>query len=392
MTETFGQLERATPESLAELGSLKWTRYPAAIGAWVAESDLGTSPSVQRALQTAVGSGLLAYPPEKLVPSLGEATAAFLSERYAWSVDPQCIFPMPDALKGLEVGIQVFTNDDSPVIVPTPAYMPFLYVPQLLGREVLDVPSRYSETGWSMDLEAIERAFQAGGRLLVLCNPHNPTGRVFTREELAALAVIVSRYDGVVFSDEVHGPLTYSGHQHIPYSSVSAEAREHSFTLVSASKAWNVPGLKCAQMIIESRTLREQWESIAPLIGHGASTLGMVANIAAYSSGIAWLDDSVAYLEDNRRTLGEMVRSRMPEVGLFDPQATYLAWLDCEALGIEGSPAEFFLDHAHVAMVDGGQCGTGYSRFVRFNFAMPRHLLVQAVEQMADSIARRIPR
>jgi cysteine-S-conjugate beta-lyase len=241
----------------------------------------------------------------------------------------------------------------------------------------------------SYDLDGIARAFADGARLLVHVNPHNPLGRVFTAEEQLALADVVEDAGARVFSDEIHAPLVHPGAVHRPYASLSPATARHTLTATSASKAWNLPGLKAAQLILTNAEDAAHWERVGALYTHGASTPGVLANTTAYDAGGIWLDGVLAYLEGNRLLLGELLADRLPGVRWTPPEGTYLAWLDCRELGLPTSAGEFFLERAGVAMVDGPECGAPGAGHVRLNFATSRPLLTAIVDRMADAVRRR---
>jgi len=378
-----------TEEGLRSAGSLKWTRFGDAIGAFVAEMDFGTAPAVTRALHASVDAGLFGYLPTQAALAMAEACAGWQSRRYGWELPAEWITPLPDVLAGLQAAIEHFTPPGSPVVLPTPAYMPFLVVPGLLGREIIEVPMVPGDDGrTTYDLDGLDRAFAAGGRLMVHCNPHNPVGRVFTEAEQLALAEVVERHGVRVFSDEIHAPLVYPGAVHRPYASLSAVTAGHTVTATSASKAWNLPGLKAAQFLVSNQTDAEHWAEVGFFAAHGAANLGVAANTAAYEEGEPWLDGVLAYLDGNRRLLGELLATRLPEVRYTMPEGTYLAWLDCRALGIEGSTGDFFLERAGVALIDGPQCGAPGAGHVRLNVATPRPVLETIVERMATALGR----
>src|SRR5690606_163934 len=238
----------------------------------------------------------------------------------------------------------------------TPAYMPFLSVPPRLGRRVIEVPSILSDGRWTMDLDAVAAAFADGAEMLVLCNPHNPLGTVATRDELLAISEIVADAGGRVFSDEIHAPLVYAPAQHIPYASISAVAADHTITAASASKAWNLAGLKCAQIIISNEADAALWERAGSWAGHGTSTIGAVANVAAYPQGEGWLAEVVEYLDGNRRLLTALVAEHLPDVRGTMPEGTYIALLDFRNTGLTGDLGAWFREHAGVAMTDGAAC------------------------------------
>ncbi|GAB3613142.1 MalY/PatB family protein [Humibacter ginsengisoli] len=376
-------------DRLREIGSLKWTMFPGKIGAFVAEMDFGCAPAIAKALHDTVDDGLFGYLPPSLSEAMSDACAAWQKSRYGWDVPAARVHPLPDVIKGLEVAIEHFSAPGSKIVLPTPAYMPFLSVPPTLGREIIQVPMLIRDGRYEFDLDGLDRAFHDGGGLLILCNPYNPLGRVFTREELLAVSEVVERNGARVFSDEIHAPLVYPDGKHVPYASVSDAAASHTITSTSASKAWNLPGLKCAQIILSNDADAEVWERIGFMASHGASNPGVIANTAAYTAGGAWLADTVGYLDGNRRLLGDLLAEHLPEIRYTAPEGTYIAWLDARALELEVPPADFFRERADVAMTDGSSCGDAGVGFMRFIFATPRPIIEQAVRQMADAVKRR---
>jgi cysteine-S-conjugate beta-lyase len=383
-----GPTYETTVARLREAGSLKWSQYPDAIGAFVAEMDFGTAPPVALALHEAVDRGLLGYLTPGLEERLAQAWCRFAKERYDWDVAPERVRPLADVAAGLQAAIEQFCEPLTPVILPTPAYMPFLFMPAELGREVIEVPMALEQGRYVYDLDALDRAFAAGGNLLVLCNPHNPIGRVLEPAEMEAIAQVVERHGGRVFSDEIHAPLVYDGHRHVPYASLSALTAGHTVTAVSASKAWNLPGTKCAQLVLSNDQDAETWVRVGRRYEHGASTLGVVAGIAAYEDGGPWLDQVLGYLEGNRRLLTELLADRAPQVGSTPPEGTYLAWLDLREAGLGEHPAEALLERTRVAVIDGPACGKAGSGFVRYNFATPRPVLEETVDRIGKALHR----
>lgn len=380
--------DELTVAELRRRGGLKWSLFPDAIGAFVAEMDFGTAPAVTEALHAAVDAAAFGYLPPALVQGMAEAYAAWSADRYGWAVPPERVRPVADVLAGLAAAIEHFSRPGSPVILPTPAYMPFLTLPPALGREVIEVPMSRDGDRYVYDLDALDAAFRAGGHLLVLCNPHNPIGRVLEPAEMTAVAEVVERHGGRVYSDEIHAPLVYEGHRHVPYASLGEVPAGHAVSATSASKAWNLPGLKCAQLVLSNDADADLWARVGPHAEHGASTLGVVANTAAYTGGAGWLDDVLAYLDGNRRLLADLVAEHLPGVRYTPPEGTYLAWLDCRELDL-AEPGAFFLERAGVALTDGLLCGVAGTGFARLNVATPRPVLVQAVEQMGAALAAR---
>jgi cystathionine beta-lyase len=389
MTGLAAALDRISVAELRQRGSLKWTLAgPEVLGAFVAEMDFGTAPAVQDALRAAIDRPDFGYLTPAAAAELSAAVATWLAG-FGWTVDPARIKPLPDVIRGLEAAIDVFTRPGSPVVLPTPAYMPFLTVPPALGRRIIQVPMVGDRGGLALDLDGIAAAFRAGGHLLILCNPGNPTGRVYTPDELRAVAEVVDRHGGRVFADEIHAPLVYPGHRHVPYASVSAAAAGHTVTATSASKGWNLPGLKCAQLIVSNEADEAAWADAALLYERGTSTLGVVANIAAFRDGQDWLAEVLGYLDGNRVLLARLLAEHLPAVRYQPPEGTYLAWLDCRQLGLGDRPGEFFLDRAQVLVNDGPAFGEAGKGHVRLNFATSRPILTQIVGQLAAAVRSR---
>jgi cysteine-S-conjugate beta-lyase len=378
-------IDQTTVAMLRARGSFKWTAPgPDGLGAAVAEMDFGAAPPILDALAGLSATANFGYLPHYLAEEMAEACAGFMARRYRWHTDPADIHPIPDVIKGLELAITHFSRPGSPVILPTPAYMPFLIVPRFLGREIIQVPMLDDGTGFfTFDLAAIDAAFRAGGQLLIFCNPCNPLGRVFRADEMAQLTAVVDRHGGRVFADEIHAPLIYPGQRHIPYAATSQTAAGHTLTATSASKAWNLPGLKCAQVVLTNEPDRQRWADMGVFASHGASNPGVVANIAAFRYGEPWLDEVLGYLDDSRRLLADLVRQHLPGVRYRPPDGTYLAWLNCTALDLPRTPGELITDRAHITVVDGPAFGIAGAGAFRLNFATPQPILVQMVEQIA---------
>ncbi|PCE14523.1 aminotransferase class I/II [Microbacterium sp. SZ1] len=376
-------------DHLRRIGGLKWSTFPDAVGAFVAEMDFGVAPGISRAVHAAVDQGLFGYLPSSVSDEMSQAAAEWMRDVYGWVVPASDIHPIADVIQGLKLAMEHFSRPGAPVIVPTPAYMPFLTVPLAAGREVIQVPMIVTEGRYTLDLDGIDAAFRAGADLLVLCNPYNPVGRVFDRDELLAVSEVVERHGGRVFSDEIHAPLVYAPEVHTPYASVSPVTAGHTVTATSASKAWNLPGLKTAQLILTNDADRATWEPIGPMESHGASNLGVIANTAAYRDDRAWLADVVQYLDGNRRFLGEALAARIPEIAYRAPEGTYIGWLDARALDLGPNPADFFREQAGVALTDGSATGTAGVGFMRFVFATSRPIIEHAVDRMAEALAKR---
>lgn len=351
--------------------------------------DFGTSPAVLDALHAGVDAMAFGYLSRPLVAGLAQACAGWLDRAYGWTVPAERIHPVGDVMKALEATLESLVPPDATVILPTPGYMPFLTVPPSIGHDVVQVPGRQASDGrWSIDLDALEGALaRTDNGLLVVCNPWNPVGTVLTRAELVAVSELVARHPGIrVFADEIHGPLVYPGAEHVPYASISDVAARHSVTALSASKAWNMPGLKTAQLILTSDEDEERWPSMQYRAANAASNLGVLASTAAFSAGQPWLDAVLDYLDGSRLLLADMIAAELPGVSHRPPDGTYLAWLDCRPLDLPTQPAEFFRQHAGVFLVDGSATGTVGAGYVRLNFATPRPILREIVRRMGAAV------
>ena len=374
--------DQRSRKSLDIPSSRKWSKHPGTIGAWVAEADFGTAPAVTEALRHAIDAEVFGYLATPLADELSDAAAGFFEDSYGWQVSPERVHHVSDVLAGLRIATR-FVTPGSPVIVPTPAYMPVLTRLPGIGHPVIQVPGTIVDGRWQHDLDAIDAAFERGAELLFLCNPHNPTGTVLTRAELLSIAEIVERHGGRVFSDEIHAPLRFDGAQHVPYASVGEAAAEHTITSTSTSKAWNVPGLKAAQLILTNEDDQRRYLDEELGEAHGAATLGVVAAIAAYRDGREWLAGAIDYLADNRAFLAKLLAEHAPQISWQPNEATYLAWLD---LGREVPDAAARLRDAGVAITPGAACGAGFDRFIRLTYATPKPVLAEAIERIGGAL------
>jgi cysteine-S-conjugate beta-lyase len=384
----ISEFDSLSVERLRTVVGAKWSTYPDCIGAFVAEMDYGTAPVVQDTLRAVVDEGFFGYVRKQDVEAMQQAVADWYRDHASWEIPTERIRPLPDVIKGLEVAIGEFSTPGSPVIVPTPAYMPFITMPGHMGRALIQVPMRVEDDRWVFDDDALDAAFsgQPEGTLLIVCNPLNPLGRVFEREELQRVAEIVDAHKGRVFSDEVHAPIIYPGKRHVPYASVSNVAAGHTLTSTSASKAWNLAGLKCAQMIVSNDADAARWKQVGYLPEHSTSPLGIIANATAFRDGQPWLDEVLQYLDGNRRILGDLLQEHLPRARYIQPEGTYLAWIDLEAYDLPQDAAGFFREEAKVAVTNGFSCGDAGKGSIRFNFAMSRETLSRAIQQMGAAI------
>jgi cystathionine beta-lyase len=382
--------ESITLQTLRERSSEKWRSYPGdVLPAFVAEMDCNVAPSIRAALQRALDDGDLGYAaPKEMAP----AFASFASNVLNWDVDERHVFAIPDVMSGVSQALRLFTQPGDGVVINPPVYPPFFEVVASEGRRIVEVPLAEDEAaGWIIDLDSLEQAFSAGAKAYLLCNPHNPVGRAWSRTELQPIAQLAERYGVAVISDEIHAPLTMPGVPFVPFSHVAPETAAV-VTLISASKGWNIPGLKCGVLIAGAsiaERMRVQLHAIPTEIESRIGHLGVIASIAAFREGAAWLAELRAYLDGNRAELQQLLASHVPGVRYRPQEATYLAWLDCRALQLAGEPSEHFLKHGRVALYRGSKFGSQGSGFVRLNMGTSREILAEVVRRMEAALSHR---
>ena len=368
-------------ESLRGRTSEKWVRYPAdVLPLFVAEMDYPLAPVVAEAMAERIrlsDTGYVAFP----LP-VGEAFAGFASRRWGWDVDPTSVRTTTDVSVCIVETLRAAIRPGEGVIINPPVYPPFFHLVTEAGGSVFEVPLLDDGARYELDLDGIEAAFAAGARGLLLCNPQNPVGAVHSAESLAALADLAARYDATIVSDEIHGLLTHSTTTFTPFLSVSDAAREHGLAVTSASKAFNLAGVKCALMVAASDRSLALLDGMSEEVLWRTSILGLHASVAAFTHGDDWLDGTVAAIEESKRLLGHLLEVELPGVGFRLPDATYLAWLDFSALGWGDDPSIRALD-ASVALNPGPDFGTQGRGFARLNFACSPELLTEAIRRLA---------
>lgn len=370
-------------------GSSKWFKYPPdVLPLTVADMDFASPEPVVRALRERVEHGVFGYGHQLEVTELSEVFADRLQKRYGWRVSPEALVLIPGVIPGFNVACRMLASAGEGIAMQTPLYPPLLRVPGNIGLRFDEVPLARDASGrYSVDHGAFEAAIRPDTRIFLLCNPHNPVGRVFTRDELAGLAEICLRHGVAIVSDEIHCDLVYSGHRHLPIASLDPEIADRTITLMAPSKTFNLAGLKSSLAIIPNRTLRERFVAARLDLVQTANILGYTAALAAYRDGQPWLDDLLRYLEANRDFLARYVAAQLPGVSMVAPEGTYLAWLDCRAANLpHNDPFAFFLERGKVAFNDGALFGTHGRGFVRLNFGSPRTQLEQGLARMREAL------
>jgi cysteine-S-conjugate beta-lyase len=369
-----------TDSELRAAGSVKWTwQPPEVLPAWVAELDVRPCPAVTAALREAIDRGAFGYPATDDVTGLPQATATFLARRFDRPVDPDTVLGCGDVMAGVRLALETLC-ERAAVVVPVPTYPPFLDVVPLTGRLAVPVHCIVDAAGrHALDLDAVAAALAAGARTVLLSQPHNPLGRVFDAAELAGLRDVVDRYGARVISDEIHAPLVLAGAVHTPYAGLPGTAG-HTTTVVAASKAWNIPGLKCAQLVAGTPEEADRLRAVPHVANHGVSPLGIVATIAAYGDRSGWLDSLLDQLAARRELFGRLLAERLPQVRWIPNEATYLAWLDVRGTGV-ADPADA-ARRAGVAVSAGRDFGPGYQGFARLNLGTSAERLTRIMERL----------
>lgn len=374
-------------EQLRQRKSEKWSTYPPdVLPAFVAEMDFALAPPVSDALHRAIDLGDCGY---ASIDELGSSFQGFAAERFNWNVDSRSVFAIPDIMAGVTESLRTLTAAGAGVVINPPVYPPFFEVIRAAGRDVVEVPLACTDERWTIDFEALERAFAGGAQAYLLCSPHNPVGRVWSADELTRIAELADAYGVAVISDEVHAPLTMPAIEHVPFLRI-ARGNRRCVVLTSASKAWNIAGLKCALIVTGSEDVRTavrarlkatptetRWR-----IGH----LGSLGNLAAFRDGGVWLDELRAHLDGNRSLLTALLRQHIPGAHYIEPEASYLAWIDCSDLSLGPDPAAHFLARGRVALEAGYKFGKQGEQYVRLNMGTSSAILTEIVNRMAAAL------
>lgn len=372
-----------TLDQLRARTSEKWREYPEdVLPLFVAETDFPLAPEITRALEQAVRTGDTGYVASKT--PLAQAFVGFAQRRYGWEVDPSRIRSTADVSMGIVEILRRVMQPGERVVVTPPVYPPFFELVTEAGAVAERVPLIDTGESWRLDLPAIERALAAGTRAVLLCNPHNPTGTVHSRDDLGELARIAAAHGAVVVSDEIHAPLVQPGVDFTPFLAVSDEARTIGYAVVSASKAFNLAGLKCALMVTAADDTTRLVRGLPVEVEWRTGQFGMLAAVAAFSEASdAWLDGLLVTLDENRRFLADLLAERIPQARYRMPDAGYLAWIDLRGLGWGDNPARRILREARVALHFGPAFGVEGAGFVRLNFGTSPEILTEAIGRIA---------
>ena len=354
---------------------------------WVADMDFAVAPEIAQALQTRAAHPVYGY--AGVGDDYRNVVANWQRERNGWSVDPDWVVPIPGIVPAMNLIVRRFTNRGDGVIVQRPVYHPFSFAVNNTGRDLRSPSLKYEDGHYRMDLEALEReASDPNVKLALLCSPHNPVGRVWTAAELADYSRICARNNVLVFADEIHCDLTLPGHQFVPYGTVDAVKGTPYIAGTAASKAFNLAGLKSANLIIEDPELRTEMQAEIRATGLlGMNPFGIVATRAAYQHGGPWLDAALDYIAANVTYLRTFLKEHLPQIQLIEPEGTYLAWMDMRALGLsQEALGELLMERARLYLDEGHIFGPEGAGFARINVACPRSTLELALTRLRDAI------
>lgn len=369
--------------------SLKWNLYgEEVLPLWVADTDFLSPPAVIEALQERVAHGIFGY---GCVPDgLDDVVTKRMKDRYNWEVNQDQVSYVPGIVTGFNLAMRCACEKGDSVIFQTPAYPPFVSSPEYAGLNAVHNPMFLDEAGkYRIDFDLFENQIKDNKvKVYILCNPQNPTGRVFSREELEQLAEICMRHNVLICSDEIHCDILYDDHKHIPIASLSPEVSRITATFMAPSKTYNIAGLHASVAIVQDEELRKKYQKYKSYLVGNPGLLALVAAKAAYQHGEAWLREQNSYLQANRDHIAEMLPTALPGVSWSKPEATFLAWLDFRKSGIDGSYQEYFIKNAKVALNDGPPFGAEGQGFLRLNFGCTRATLDQALEQMSACMPR----
>lgn len=369
--------------------SVKWRVFEEdVLPLWVADMDFSAPKPVIEALTKRVEHGIFGYAIDS--QELKETITAMLARRFNWKVTVEDILFTPGVVVGFNLGCQSLAGKGDGVLIQTPVYPPFLRAAANGGfmQQEMEL-TRSNDGSYSVDFDQFSHSITPQTRAFLLCNPHNPVGRVYAKPELERMAEICLRNRIRIVSDEIHGDLIFKGHQHLPIASLAPEIAQNTITLMAPSKTYNIAGLDFSFAVIQNPDLRRGYEEAKRGVSGGVTFMGMTAALAAYREGQEWLEQVLDYMEGNRDFLLKYLRSEMPEITAGCPEGTYLAWLDCRALGLNEAPCEFFLREARVGLNDGAAFGRGGEGFVRLNFGCPRSVLARALDQMKAALRKR---
>ena len=382
----FDDLETSV---LAKKLSVKWSRDPDdVLAAWVADMDFPIAPPIKRAMQNVLDIDDLGYPGYDLRDAVRQAFVDRMAARFDWHIDLEDTWLLTTVVQGLHFAPTIGSKPGDGVVVQMPIYTPFLKAIDQLGRRRIEAPLGRDGDRYVVDAEILEAAIDETTTVLMLCNPHNPTGRVFTIDELTAIADVAERHNLLVIADEIHQDLLHDGNVHEVFARVAPNVAARTITLTAASKSFNLAGNRCALVHFGSPELRGKLETMTHRMVGEVSIMGHLATLAAWTDpeSQVWFDEMLAYVDGNRRFFAEALAEQIPQSRHAMPEATYLSWVDLSACGLGDNPAEVLLERGRLALGIGPEYGDQGTGFVRMNLATSRHIVAEAVDRIAGCI------
>ena len=367
--------------------SEKWRAFPhEVLPLPVAEMDFPVAEPIREVLIEMVKTSDLGY--LGAIPELGTSFAGFAKRRWNWDLNPSYVRTATDVGVAIVELLRIFTKPGDKVLFSSPIYQNFYTWMRETNVEMVDVPYLIDEqstdgTGFTHDWSGIEAAYENGIKVHLVCSPHNPLGKVYTREDLLRIVDLAKKHDVIVIADEIHAPLTYKEQPFIPFLSLGQSAADVGIAVSAASKGWNIAGLKCAIIITQSEKMHEKLNELAPAMHYRASLLGAFATVAAFEKGEPWLDQAIVILDQNRHLVANLIESRVPSIKYAMPHCSYLAWLDLSALNLGEDPGAALIERAKVAFNSGHIYGPLGKSHVRLNFATSPAIITEAIERIA---------
>ncbi|WP_077619306.1 MalY/PatB family protein [Bacillus sinesaloumensis] len=378
-----------------QTNSVKWDEVENVFGdkeilpMWVADMDFKSPQPVIDAIQKRAEHGIFGYTTRPA--AYYEATVGWMKRRHNWNIDKDWICFSPGVVPALHIIVQTFTSPGDKILIQQPVYYPFMSVIEKNGREIVNNPLRYENGRYSMDFDDLEKKIDTDVKMIILSNPHNPVGRVWTKDELTKLGEICLNHNILIVSDEIHFDLVYKGNVHTPFAAISDQFAQSSITCTAPSKTFNLAGLQTSNIIIPKKEYRERFnQAVEEAFLSITNTFGVTGLIAAYEEGDEWLDQLLDYLKGNLDFLKEYIKSNIPEVKVIEPEATYLVWLDCREFGLDSKELENVIQkQGKVAFDEGYIFGKEGEGFTRINIACPRTLLEEGLKRFAQAIKNR---
>ena len=365
--------------------AIKWDLFgEGVLPLWVADMDFASPMEIISGIQERTDHPIFGYQSQDA--ELLDVISDWTFIQHSWKIAPEDILLMPGVVTGFNWTVRSFSGINNSVIFQTPVYFPFFKVSENNNVQQITVPLKNTVNGYEIDFNDFEAKIRDDTRVFILCNPHNPVGRVFRKRELERLGEICLAHNILICSDEIHCDLVYPGHRHLPIASLSEELAMNTITLMAPSKTFNIPGLHFSFAVVQNEILRNKMTSSRNGMIDEPNILAQSAAKAAYEYGREWLEELIKYLDQNRQLVVEFIRTNIPEIKVHSPEGTYLAWLDCSALNHEEGPFKYFLENAKVALNDGEMFGGNSKEFVRLNFGCPQPILIEALNKMANSI------